>query len=67
MDTPMAYGSSQARGQIGAAAGAYATAMATRSEPHLQPTLQLQQCWIFNPLRKAKNQTHILKETTLGP
>ena len=40
MATPVTYGSSQARGQIGAAAEAYATAKATGSELHLQTTLQ---------------------------
>ena len=40
MATPVTYGSSQARGQIGTAAEAYATAKATGSELHLQTTLQ---------------------------
>ena len=35
MASPAAYGNYWTRGQIGAAAQAYAT---TRSEPHLQPT-----------------------------
>ena len=30
-----------------------------RSEPQLQPTPKLQQCWIFNPLSPAGNQTCI--------
>ena len=41
---PTAYGSSQARGQMGAAAtGLYHSQMCSnaRSEPHLQPTTQL--------------------------
>ena len=39
---PAVYGSSQARGQIGAAAVTYATAMATPDlSPCLQPTPQL--------------------------
>ena len=37
---PAAYGSSQARGQIGARADGHSHSNA-RSEPHLQPTLQL--------------------------
>ena len=39
---PVAYGSFWARGQIGAAAaGLCHSCSNTRSEPHLQPTLQL--------------------------
>ena len=39
---PMAYGSSQARGRIGAAAaGLHHSHSNTRSKPHLQPTPQL--------------------------
>ena len=42
MATPVACGSSQARGRIGAAAvGLRHSHSNTRSEPHLQPTLQL--------------------------
>ena len=39
---PLAYGSSQARGHIGAVAtGLHHSHSDTRSEPHLQPTPQL--------------------------
>ena len=58
---PMAYGSPQFRGQIGAAAGAYATAIATPDLSHicnLHHTLW--QCQILNSLSKARDQTHIL-------
>ena len=27
----------------------------------------LQQCWILNPLSEARDLSHILTETTLGP
>ena len=52
--TPAAYGSSQARGQMGATAVSY-----LRSELHLQPTPQLMasspQHWIPNPLSRARD------------
>ena len=35
----------------------------TESEPELQPTPQLQQYQIFNPLHQARNQTHTSAET----
>ena len=41
MATPAAYGSSWARGQIGAADAAYATPMATWTKPRLGPAPQL--------------------------
>ena len=59
----MAYGSSQAKGRNRAAAEAYATATAT---PDLSCTCDLchslQQCWILNPLSKARDQNHILRD-----
>ena len=62
---PMAYEGSQARGQMGAAAEAYATAMAT---PDLSCICELHctlwQHWIRNPLIEARDGTHILTETT---
>ena len=61
MATSMVYRNSRARGQMGAVAAAYATAMATSDPSH-----SLQRCWIINPLSKAKNLTHILIETGLG-
>ena len=67
MATPVAYRSSQARSRIGAAAAAYAAAIATL-DPGRICDLQhsLQQCWILNLLSKAKDQTHILMDTTSG-
>ena len=60
--TPAAYGSSLAKGQIGAsAAGLHHSHSNKRSELHLQRTLQLGQCQIINPLR---DQTLILMDTS---
>ena len=60
-----AYGSSQARGQIGAAAaGLYQNHSHTGSKPH---TCDLQQPQILNPLSEARDRTSILMETTSGP
>ena len=56
---PVAHGSSQARGRIGAAAKAYATATATQDLSHMPPR-------ILNPWRKARDQTCTLRETP-GP
>ena len=55
MTAPAAYGSSQARGQIGASAAGQHHSHShshTRSEPHLQPTLQLVAIltyWVIEP------------------
>ena len=54
--TPWAYGSSQARGQIGAAA-------ARLCHSHL--CCSLQRCQILNPLNKARDPILILTETML--
>ena len=56
------YGISQARGQIRAAAASLLHSHSNAGlESHLWPTVQLsQQHWIFNPLSKARDQTHIL-------
>ena len=58
--TPMAYEGSQTRGQMGAGATAYITATATW-DPSCVFNLHhsSQQGQILNPLRKAKDQTHI--------
>ena len=65
---PVAYGSYWARGSIRAAAEAYATATATPGLSGIcDLRLGLRQCRILNPLSKARNQTHVLTETTLGP
>ena len=52
-----ATGNSQ--GQIRAAAGAYTAATSHICDPHLSSP----QCWILNPLSKARDQTHILMDT----
>ena len=61
----MAYGSSQARGQIGAAAEDYTIATATWN---LIPICDLHHCsrqrWIRNPLREARDWTCILMGTS---
>ena len=68
MAAPVAYGSSQARGRIRAAAGAYTTATATPDPRYIcDLRYSLQQCWILNPLSEARDQTCIFTETTLGP
>ena len=66
--TPVAYGSSQARGQIGAAAEAYVTVTATL-DPSCICNLHhsLCQLQILNTLSKARDQTHILTETIFCP
>ena len=65
---PAAYGSSQAGSPTGAAAEASATATAILDPSHIcNLHHSLQQCQILNPLSKARDQTHILTETMLGP
>ena len=55
----VAYGGSKASSLIGAAAGAYATAMATVDLSHIcDLCCSLWQCWILNPLSKARNWTY---------
>ena len=52
---PMAYGSSQARGRIGAAAASlHHSHSDTGSKPHLWPTSQLMVTLILNPLSEAR-------------
>ena len=58
---PEAYGGMQARGPFGAtAASLHHNHSNAGSEPHLPPTPQLMATQIFNPLSKARNQTHDL-------
>ena len=61
-----AYGSSQARGRIGAAVASLCYSHSnTGSELHLQPTSQLTwQCWILNSPSNARDQTCILTDTS---
>ena len=56
--TPAAYGSSQARGRMGAAAAGQCHSHSNSgSEPHLQPTPQLMAMPIRNPLSEARDRT----------
>ena len=58
---PMAYGSSRARGQIRATAAGLATAT-PMPDPSGVYNLHHWQCWILNPLSRAKDRTHVLME-----
>ena len=60
---PAAYGSSQARGWMGAAA-AWIDMQDLSCICHLHHSIQ--QCWTLNPLSEARDQTHILTETMSG-
>ena len=56
----VAYGSSQARGRIAAAAEAYTTAIAMPGPSHICDLCHsFQQCQILNPLSGARDQTRI--------
>ena len=57
--TPVAYGSSQARGWI---AGLHHSHSNMGSEPRLHHSSQ--QCRILNPLSGARDQTHILRDSS---
>ena len=62
----MAYGGSQARGQIRAiASGLPHSHSNTGSELYLQPKPQLRPQWIFNPLSEARDQTCVLMDASL--
>ena len=63
----MAYGGTQARGQIrGAAAGLCHSHSHQGSELHLQPTAQLMDTpQILNLLNKARDRTHVHMDTGL--
>ena len=55
--TPMASGGSQARDQVGSTAASLPHSHSNAaSEPQLQPTSHLRQCWILNPLSKVRDQ-----------
>ena len=60
---PVAYGSSLARGLIGAIAAAYTTAT-TMPDPSRVCDLHhtSRQCWILNPLSEARDRTHNLMD-----
>ena len=62
----MAYGSSQARGLIEAAAEAYATATAMPGPSCIFDLCHsLRQCWILNPLSKVRDPTRNLTDIML--
>ena len=62
---PVAYGSSQARGRIGAAGASLCHSHSnTRSELHLRLHHSSWQPWILNPLSMARDETHILMDTS---
>ena len=62
---PAAYGNSQARGQIRAAAASlYHNPTNAESELCLQTTSQIMVTPDLNPLGKARDQTHILMDTS---
>ena len=53
--------------QVGAVAEAYTTAMATLDLSHIcDLCLNLQHCWILNPLSEARDWIHILVDTMSG-
>ena len=62
----MAYGDSQAMGGMGAiAASLHNSQSKVESEPCLRPTPQLTAMpdpWILNPLREARDRTHVLMD-----
>ena len=65
---PAAYGRSQARGRIGAAATSlHRSHSKAPSEPHLQPTPKLLARRILKPLSEARDHPRILTETVSGP
>ena len=60
----VAYGGSQAGGQIEAAAAGYTTATAAQDPSHVCYLHHSSwQCWIVNPLSRARDHTHILMDT----
>ena len=62
---PVAFGSSQARGQIGVQLPVYTTATAMQDPSHVCDLYHiLRQYWILNPLNDARDGTHILVDTS---
>ena len=61
--TLLGYENSQASGKMGAAAGSHSHSH-TRSKPRLGPTLQLTAMLDPNSLCKARDQTHVLMDTS---
>ena len=65
---PVAHGSSQARGLIGAtAAGICHSNSNVRSEPYRDMHHISQQCWILNLLSEVRDQTHVLLDKSQVP
>ena len=63
--TPVAYGSSQARGQFGAAAaGLYHSHSTSDLSSLFDLHHSSRQCWILNPLNKTRDRTHILTDAS---
>ena len=61
----MAYGTSQARGRSGAAAaGLCRSHSKVGSEVPLQPTPQLMECQILNPMSEARDRAFVLRDTS---
>ena len=61
----MAHGCSQARDRIGATAAAYATAAAMQDPSHVCDLHHsTRQRRILNPLNEARDQTHVLVDTS---
>ena len=62
---PAAYGSSQARGQTGATAASYTTAIATQDPSHVcDQQHSSRQRQIPDPLSEARDRTCILMDTS---
>ena len=66
MATPVAYGRSGLGVKLELQLSAYTTATADPSRI-CELCCRLRLCQILNPLSEARDQTCILKETTLGP
>ena len=62
----IAYENSRARSHIGAAGVVYTTATATLDPNSICDLCHSLQCWILNPLREARVQTHILTDIISG-
>ena len=61
----MAYGSSQARGQIIATAAGNTTATAMQNLSHIGDLHHSsRQCWILNALTEARDQTEVFMDTS---
>ena len=63
--TPVSFGDSQTRGQIGAELPAYATAIAMLDSSRVSYLHHSsQQCQILSPLSEARDQTQVLMGTS---